>query len=79
MEAHKIVRRRGSHIFYTIGSQIAGSLSALRAGRSLLAGKFTELEMLRSKVCHLNNIDTTKIAVLIEMGRKNINTVKGWY
>jgi hypothetical protein len=27
------VRRRGSHIFYTIGSQMAVRLSALRAGR----------------------------------------------
>jgi hypothetical protein len=29
---HMVVRRRGSHIFYTIGSQMAVSLSALRAG-----------------------------------------------
>jgi hypothetical protein len=32
MEAHRVVRGRGSHIFYTIGSQMAGTLSALRAG-----------------------------------------------
>jgi hypothetical protein len=31
MEAHRVVRRRGSHIFYTIGSQMAVRLSALRA------------------------------------------------
>jgi hypothetical protein len=30
--AHKVMKRRGSHIFYTIGSQIA-VMSVLRAGR----------------------------------------------
>jgi hypothetical protein len=29
-EIYRVVRRRGSHIFYTIGSQMAVSLSALR-------------------------------------------------
>jgi hypothetical protein len=38
--AHRIVRRRGSHIFYTIGSQMAMRLSALRAGRPLPTGRF---------------------------------------
>jgi hypothetical protein len=32
---HRVVRRRGSHIFYTIGSQMAVRLSALRTGRPL--------------------------------------------
>jgi hypothetical protein len=39
MEAHIVVRRRGSYIFYTIGSQMAVRLSALRTGRPLLTGK----------------------------------------
>jgi hypothetical protein len=30
MEVHRFVRRRGSHIFYTVGSQMA-----LRVGRPL--------------------------------------------
>jgi hypothetical protein len=38
VEAHRIVRRRGSHIFLTTGSQMAMRFSALRAGR-LLAPK----------------------------------------
>jgi hypothetical protein len=39
MEAHRVVRRRGFHIFKKIGSQIAVRLSALRAGRPLLPKK----------------------------------------
>jgi hypothetical protein len=35
VEVHMVVRRRGSHIFQTIGSQMAVRLSALRAGRPL--------------------------------------------
>jgi hypothetical protein len=35
MEAHGVVRRRDSRIFYTVGSQMAVTLSALRAGRPL--------------------------------------------
>jgi hypothetical protein len=31
----KVVRRPGSHIFYTIGSQIGARLSALLAGNPL--------------------------------------------
>jgi hypothetical protein len=34
VKAHMFVRRRGSHIFYTIASQMAVRLSALRAGRT---------------------------------------------
>jgi hypothetical protein len=35
MEAYWDVRRRGSHVFYTVGSQMALRLSALSAGRAL--------------------------------------------
>jgi hypothetical protein len=35
VETHRVVRRRGSHIFKTVGSQMAVRLSALRAGRPL--------------------------------------------
>jgi hypothetical protein len=31
VEAHRVVRRRGSHILWTVGSQMAVRLSALRA------------------------------------------------
>jgi hypothetical protein len=34
------VRRRGSHIFYGVGSQMVVKLSALRAGRALLSRRF---------------------------------------
>jgi hypothetical protein len=40
VEAHRVVRRRGSHIFQTIGLQMAVKLSALRAGRPLPPGRF---------------------------------------
>jgi hypothetical protein len=36
---HNVVRRRGSHIFQTIGSQIAVRLSDLRTGRPLTPRK----------------------------------------
>jgi hypothetical protein len=29
METHRVVRRRASHIFYTIGSQMAGEVVSL--------------------------------------------------
>jgi hypothetical protein len=35
MEVHRVVRRRGSHTYLTIGSQMAVRLSALRAGRPI--------------------------------------------
>jgi hypothetical protein len=40
MEAHRVVRRRGSHVFWTIGSHMAVRLSAVRPGRPLLPGMF---------------------------------------
>jgi hypothetical protein len=49
MEAHRVLRRRGSHIFYTIGSQMAVRLSALRAGR-YLPGRFLVLISVRDWV-----------------------------
>jgi hypothetical protein len=36
VEAHRVVRRGGSHIFWTIGSQMAVRLPALRDKLSLL-------------------------------------------
>jgi hypothetical protein len=39
------VRRRGSHIIYTIGSQTAVRLSAPRAGRPLPPRRFVLLEI----------------------------------
>jgi predicted RNA binding protein YcfA (HicA-like mRNA interferase family) len=35
MKAHRVMRHRGSHIFYTIGSQMEVRLSPLHAGRPL--------------------------------------------
>jgi hypothetical protein len=43
MKAPRVVRRRDSHIFLTIGSQMAVRLSALRAGRPLTSGRFLVL------------------------------------
>jgi hypothetical protein len=50
VEAHKVVRRRGSHIFYTIGSQMAVRLLALRAGSPLPTGRFLVLISVRGWV-----------------------------
>jgi hypothetical protein len=43
VEAHRITRGWGSHIFQTFGSQMAAMLSALRAGRFLPPGRFLVL------------------------------------
>jgi hypothetical protein len=40
VEAHRVVRRRCSYIFYTIGSQMARRLSALSADRLLSPGTY---------------------------------------
>jgi hypothetical protein len=45
MEAHRVVRRRGSHIIQTVGSQMAVSLSALRAGRPLPSRKIPGIHL----------------------------------
>jgi hypothetical protein len=45
-----VVRRRGSHILWTIGSWMAVRISALRAGRSLHPGRFLALIFVRSPV-----------------------------
>jgi hypothetical protein len=50
MEAHRVVRHRDSHIFYTIGSQMAVRLSALRAGCPLHPGIFLVLISFRGWV-----------------------------
>jgi hypothetical protein len=41
MEAHRVVRHQGSHIFYAVGSEVAVSLSALRVGRRLRPRKIS--------------------------------------
>jgi hypothetical protein len=50
VEAYRVVRRRGSQIFYTIGSQMAVRLSALRASRSLAPERFLILIYVRGWV-----------------------------
>jgi hypothetical protein len=52
MKAHTVVRRRGSHIFKTVGSQMAVRLSAPRAGRPLPPGRFLVLISVRDWVDH---------------------------
>jgi hypothetical protein len=42
MEVHRVVRRRGSHIFQTLVSQMAVT-SALRSGHNLPLGRFVVL------------------------------------
>jgi hypothetical protein len=43
VEAHRVMRRRGSHILQTIGSQIVVRLSALRVSRPLPPARFLVL------------------------------------
>jgi hypothetical protein len=50
MEAHRFGRLRSSHIFYTIGSQMAVRLPALRAGHPLAPGRFLVLISFRGCV-----------------------------
>jgi hypothetical protein len=49
VEVHRVVRRRGSHIFYTIGSEMAMRLSALGAGLPLPPGRFLVLISVRHR------------------------------
>jgi hypothetical protein len=49
-EDHRVVRCRGSHMFWTIGSQMAVRLSALRAGRPLNRGRFLVLTSVKGWV-----------------------------
>jgi hypothetical protein len=50
MEPLRVVRRRGFHILYTIDSQMAVRLSALRAGRPLPPERFLVLISVRDLV-----------------------------
>jgi hypothetical protein len=69
VKAHKVVRRQGSHIFYTIGSQMAVKLSALRAGRPLAPGRFLVLISIKGSV------DPKAIVRVEELGQlKNLMT-----
>jgi hypothetical protein len=43
VEAHRVVRCRGSHILYTVGSQMVVKLSALYASCPLPPGRFLVL------------------------------------
>jgi hypothetical protein len=45
-EDHKVMKRRDSHIFHTIGSEMAVRLSALRSGRPLLSQEDTSYSFL---------------------------------
>jgi hypothetical protein len=47
VKAHRVVRRRGSHIFQTISSEMAVRLSASCAGRPLPPGRFLVLISVR--------------------------------
>jgi hypothetical protein len=49
METHKVVSRRSTHISWTIGSQMAVNLSALRTGRPLPPSKFLVLISVRGR------------------------------
>jgi hypothetical protein len=50
VKAHRVVRGQGSHIFYTISSQMAARWSALRVGRTLPPGRFLVLISVRGWV-----------------------------
>jgi hypothetical protein len=50
METHRVVRRRGSNIFWTVGSQMAVMLLALRAGRTLPPERCLVLISVRGRV-----------------------------
>jgi hypothetical protein len=50
VETHRVVRRRGCHIFWTIGSQMAVRFSALRTGRPLPPRRFLAFIIVRGWV-----------------------------
>jgi hypothetical protein len=52
VEAHRVVRSRDSHIFYTIGSQMAVWLPPLCAGSPLPRGRLLVLISARGRVDH---------------------------
>jgi hypothetical protein len=50
VKAHRVLRCRGFHIFYTIGSRMVVRLSAIRAGRPLPPGRFLVVISIRGCV-----------------------------
>jgi hypothetical protein len=66
-EGPSVVTRRGSHIFYTIGSQMAVRLAASRAGRPLHRGRFLVVTSVRGR------LDPRAIVRLEELGQLKTN------
>jgi hypothetical protein len=72
VEALRVVRGWGSHIFQTFGTQMAASLSALRAGRFLPPERFLVLISVRGWV------DPRAIVRLEGLGKlKKIHLIRG--
>jgi hypothetical protein len=67
MESHRVARRRGSHIFWTVGSQMAMKLSALCAGRPLPPRRFMVLISVRGSV---DPRDTVRLEGLDRLKKK---------
>jgi hypothetical protein len=68
VEARRVVRRRGSHIFQTVGSQMAVRLSALHASHPLPPETFLILISVRGCV---------DLRAIVRLELKNPNTSSG--
>jgi hypothetical protein len=60
VEAHRAVRRRGSHIFYKISPNIKVRLSTLRAGRALLSLQYLNVARRMRLLKHFNDLTVKK-------------------